>query len=353
MNYNIYIDESGNTGNIEMDDDLKWNFENQTHFALGSIYMKEDIAKNIEENIKNILHKYDEKLGTENELKSKAKYTFKNDLLKDITNELIKNKVGFYFDISSKKYKVITTMVSYCVYPYYTNKHIRTSCVDMANFLYRTLPLNQIQAFIVLCQSSCDNEQCVTDLISYLEKLDTFLVSNKKGSIKSVIDIVKNHNNLGLSVRNLFPIKDFNNKGVEESFLPNVDAFNNLIVSIYKLRLREYDIINIYHDEQKQFSNVLTKWVKSLEDNGVKTNVLEFPVSKENILIQIVDYYTGSIVRLYRKIIEHNHIKENEKELIKILKPLFCNCNVVAPEYEQKKFFETCGLKLTKTQIPF
>ena len=36
----------------------------------------------------------------ENELKSKAKYTFKNDLLKDITNELIKNKVGFYFYIS-------------------------------------------------------------------------------------------------------------------------------------------------------------------------------------------------------------------------------------------------------------
>lgn len=353
VNYNVYIDESGNTGNIEMQVDFTWNYEEQTHFALGAIYMPEDMVENTGAEMQNILHKYDKSLGIEHELKSKAKYMFKIDLLKDITEVLQDKKARFFCDISNKKYKVIISLVDYCIYPYYMNVRSRSLCIEMADFLYRALPLEQIRAFMLLCQRSCDDEQSVVELVDYMERLNEFLILNQKYSIRKVINVVKNYNNYGLKIQNLFPIKDFNNKGVEESFLPNVDAFTNLIASIYKLRLHKDAYINIYHDEQRQFSNVLMKWAKSLEDNGIQIRDIGFPVSKDEIFIQIADFYTGSIVRLYKKIIGQTHIDEDDKKMIKILKPLLCNCNVVAPRDEMQKFFETCGLKVIRSQLPF
>ncbi len=37
MNYRIYIDESGNTGNVEINRNLNWNFGIQTRFVLGAV----------------------------------------------------------------------------------------------------------------------------------------------------------------------------------------------------------------------------------------------------------------------------------------------------------------------------
>ena len=45
MNYNIYLDESGNTGNIELKENLQWNYGNQPYFALGSFYIEENISE--------------------------------------------------------------------------------------------------------------------------------------------------------------------------------------------------------------------------------------------------------------------------------------------------------------------
>lgn len=352
MNYNIYMDESGNTGNIELHGDLTWNYGNQTHFALGAFYIREDIANILEEILKNILHKYDKKLGTEQELKSKANYVYKNKLFEEITDVLIKNKIGFYFDIANKKYKVVMTLVSYCIYPYYINDFTRTQCIDMANFLFDRLPLEEIYVFIVMCQSQHDSKKCVNELIDFLKRLNVFLISNKKNSIDRVIDIVENYNSYRLKVENLFPIKDFNNKGTKESFLPNVDAFNNLLASIYKLRLKQDDNINIYHDEQRQFSNVLEKWVNNLHDFDINIRKINFVDSKQEILIQIADFYTGNIVRLYRKIVEYKCLNRDDRELIKILKPLLENCNIVSSKSEQKEFFDKCGMKMMKSPIP-
>ena len=46
-------------------------------------------------------------------------------------------------------------------------------------------------------------------------------------------------------------IKDYNNKGTKESFLPNVDAYNNLVSQISQFNLTYMGSIYIHHDEQK------------------------------------------------------------------------------------------------------
>lgn len=357
MEYNIYIDESGNTGNIELCEDLTWNFKDQKYFALGAIYCLKDQSDIIQQNTINILKKYDSKLGIENELKSKANYKFKNEMLEELLEMLIKNKVKFYFDIADKKFKVITNIVEYCIYPFYIFDPLQTRDlkIEAVNFLYRTLPVEKIKFYIDLCQKPETNEDTIASLTEFILSLKEHFNKNKidKNMIDKVYEYIKTYKQHGLEKENLFPVKDFNNKGVGESFLPNVDAYNNIVGSIANLRLNINDTINIYHDEQKQFSKTLTYWTHTLKQFDVDAKTLDFIVSKDNIFIQIADFYTGTILRLYKEIVEKPYLERNSRNLLKSLKPILSNCNIVASQYDQNRFFEKCGLKSNKTRTPF
>lgn len=157
MNYHIYIDESGNTGNIEINEDLNWNFGIQTHFALGAIWVKENKIKDLEKEIQKSLHKYDPQLGDKKELKSKAKYKFKKELYENLMDILISNNSGVYFDIANKKYKVIMNMVEYCIYPYYLYEsmdeilELRQEKINTTTDLYNRMKEEDIKKFIDIC----------------------------------------------------------------------------------------------------------------------------------------------------------------------------------------------------------
>lgn len=358
MNYNVYIDESGNTGNIELNKDLKWNFQDQPHFALGALYLNKDKCEDIELSISKILQKYDPKLGGENELKSKANYIFKIDLLKELTELLLANNVKFYFDVADKKFKAIMNMVEYCVYPYYLYGRLgiiqtRNERVDTANLLYKTLPDKNIKIFIDICQGPLE-EDTKNRFLEFLNVLKAHYISQKRdsGIIENVIKVVMDHENYNLDLKNLLPVKDFNNKGTEESFLPNVDAFNNLLGQIGR-KVSYGDKLYVYHDKQAQFSKVLCEWSKVLKKRGVSIEHLDFYDSKEHLLIQVIDFYTGTLLRLYKGIINSTYLNRNDTDLMKILKPIFRDCNIVAPRYDQLRFFDKCGLKNTPTPLAF
>ncbi len=359
MNYNVYIDESGNTGNIELNEDLTWNFQGQSHFALGAIYIDKEKCKDLELSVSKILQKYNPKLGNEHELKSKANYKFKNDLLKDLTELLLANKVQFYFDVADKKFKSIMNMVEYCVHPNYLYDFAsfirsRDERIDSANFLYKTLPDEHIKTFIDICQEPLE-EDTENRFIDFLNILRVHYISQKydSGIIEDVIGAVMNRKNqYNLSLEELLPVKDFNNKGTGESFLPNVDAFNNLLLQIGR-EVSYGDKLYIYHDKQTQFSKVLSKWSDVLKERSIIIEHLDFYNSKEQLLIQVADFYTGTFLRLYKEIISSTSLNRNNRELMKILKPVFINCNIVASRYEQLCFFERCGLEYTATPLPF
>ncbi|MCI8643925.1 MAG: DUF3800 domain-containing protein [Lachnospiraceae bacterium] len=97
-------------------------------------------------------------------------------------------------------------------------------------------------------------------------------------------------------------IKDYNNKGTKESFLPNVDAYNNLVSQISQFNLTYMGSIYIHHDEQKQFSQVLSDWSETLKAKGCNIRNVEFCDSKGDLLIQVCDLITGNILRLYKEI---------------------------------------------------
>ena len=366
MNYHIFIDESGNTGNIEINEDLNWNFGIQTHFALGAIWVEENKLKDLKEKIYKILHKYDPQLGNEKELKSKAKYKFKEELYENLIDILISNNSGVYFDIANKKYKVIMNMVEYCIYPYYFYEsmaeilELRQDKINVTTDLYNRMKEEDIKKFIDLCQYIGDEQDIIKLFLEFLYNLENLFVNSKsevdvkiQNNIKRVIEFISSKNYKKLSVENILPVKDYNNKGSKESFLPNVDAYNNLIGQISQFGLSYMDSIYIHHDEQKQFSQVLFDWSDVLKTRGCNIKKVEFCESKGDIMIQVSDFFTGNILRLYKEIINKFFLNRNDRELVKLLKPFLRRCNIVASNYEQHHFFDQCKIRYSKTPIPF
>lgn len=360
----MYVDESGNTGEPQIRKG-KWNYGDQRYFGLGSIMVKEEDEKELSNKTLEVLQKYDPKLGTENELKSQGKYLFKIELLCDLINLFQDYDYFAFFDISNKKFKVICYMVEYCVYPYYiyaqllTQEKHRTKRINAANALYYNLDESQIERFDCLIRKKNEELDKRKDFLDFLEVLMNELYQKKQKElvegIGSAINFIKD--SPGMPLSNLIPVEDYNNSGKSNFFLPNIDALNNIVAQQAIKRLSYNDAISIIHDEQLQFSNSLTKWIDYQRDQGLKVQIDAFMDSKNSVILQTTDFFLGMIIRLFQKIIERRPLSRNDREAMKILKPLVSsansNCNIVSVQSEQAEFFRAFGVKAVRTTIPY
>lgn len=358
MEYNIYLDESGNTGDLKMKDG-EWNWDNQSYFALGSICIESNKEEKIRNDFQNLLNSFKEGLGTKDELKGKKKYKFKEELTYSIINILRDYNAKIYIDISNKKFKIATYIVEYCIYPYYiyddlTNEDLRVKKINAANRVYN-IDEDILQSFVDLCYLN-ENKSDIKDMyIDFLDKLSNAVNINEiNESIENVKERIINNQCYSLKLQELFPIMDTTNKGGKTFFLPNIDAYNNIIASTSTLRLGHKDTLTIYHDEQKQFSNAIESWTKSIMsfDQMQKVKQVEFKNSKDNIIIQISDFITGVSIQTFSKIINSRYLSSDEKAFIKSINYLLSNCNIVCPRYEQDKFANSCGLNMKYTDLP-
>lgn len=364
MKFRMYVDESGNTGEPQIRKG-KWNYGDQRYFGLGSIMVKEEDEKELSNKTLEVLQKYDPKLGTENELKSQGKYLFKIELLCDLINLFQDYDYFAFFDISNKKFKVICYMVEYCVYPYYiyaqllTQEKHRTKRINAANALYYNLDESQIERFDCLIRKKNEELDKRKDFLDFLEVLMNELYQKKQKElvegIGSAINFIKD--SPGMPLSNLIPVEDYNNSGKSNFFLPNIDALNNIVAQQAIKRLSYNDAISIIHDEQLQFSNSLTKWIDYQRDQGLKVQIDAFMDSKNSVILQTTDFFLGMIIRLFQKIIERRPLSRNDREAMKILKPLVSsansNCNIVSVQSEQAEFFRAFGVKAVRTTIPY
>lgn len=234
MEYLIFMDESGNTGDIKFNQDIqRWNFAEQPHFALGAVYFEnEDGRKNeIENDILAILQKYNPKLGTEVELKAKLTNHYSTDLLKDLVAYFQKENIKIFVDITNKKYKVMNYIVDYCVYPYYVytdRVSFREKCKAASKYLYHNLSDELMVEWYNICYA---NEHIRNKMMDFSKKIETIIRQNK---LFSDVDFTQIRDKIQkLNETNLVPLKSHTNKGKNICFLPNEDAFLNIIGTIY------------------------------------------------------------------------------------------------------------------------
>ncbi|WP_039238980.1 hypothetical protein, partial [Clostridium novyi] len=330
--------------------------------ALGSLLIEESKSNLLKRDIEKILSKYDKELGINKELKSTAKYKFKNKLLQDIIDTLLKYKVRFYFDISNKKYKIVMNIVEYCIYPYYLqdtgfSEELRQKKIFAANYLFYNLNDNILNKFIDLCTQNLEENEVVShsNLLDFLQVLYNNIIDEHiKYQVKFLKDYICNYRKYGLSIRNIYPIQDLTNKKSLMSFLPNIDAFLNIIANTTNLRMWKEDKLLIFHDEQKQFSESLVKWVEEMKHKMLVRNIdkIAFVESKTNVLIQTIDFLTGTILSCLVKSINNPYIRSN-REMLRILKPMVENCNIVSVEGDYREFFKQSKVKFSKSPVPF
>lgn len=357
MKYNIYIDESGNTGNIRIDEANQWNFNVQKYFSLGAIIVKADYADNLENEFREILLRYMPGLGDNTELKAKKDYKFTTELLFDISNLLEKYSACTMFDISNKKYKVIMQIVEYYVYPYYSFgwdiSAMREKRIIAATNIYNSLPDVEIKKYMDICENSLyTNGEIIEKLLLFLDNLKGYIDKSLYGNIDETKEKIQNYKQYNLEIENLLPIKDYTNRGKKLSFLPNTDAFTNLILQIASFQAPKSSNLDIYHDEQKQFSNVIQDWANNLKARGVNIDNIKFISSTNNSLIQMTDFLTGNILKLYEDIVDNAYANKRNRDKIKILKTLLKSCNIVSTRAEQAIFFDTCGINYVRTPMP-
>lgn len=359
MNYNIYFDESGNTGEPRFRNG-KWNWGDQPYFTLGSLCVKASDANAIAKEIIKLLHTFNPQLGDHIEWKSKANNIFNSKLLKSVVDIICRYDGKVYVDITNKKFKICHYLVDYCIFPYYLDytpekELYRKRRIRVANAVYSDMDESWVKSFEAICHNADENAK-YREFTLFLPELEQALTQKKiVKDLQEVKNFVNNYSRHQMKIGNLFPPIDCDNKGNQTCFLPNLDAYNNIVSTVLNRRIPIGSHITIFHDEQLQFEKLLRKWTEYIQKQSVQSIDIQFVSScqKMFVLIQLVDFLAGRIARLYRDISETGQPKKRDKDILNVAKPLIArNVNVVAPKTEQKLFFQLFGLETVLTEIP-
>lgn len=353
MDYIMYLDESGNTGNPKLKE-KGWNFREQPNYGLGAICIRKDKEEALINNVLDLFSKYDSELGRSKELKSTTEYWFNNELFCELTALLEKYDVIFYFDIISKKFNIVKYLVQYCLYPESIidfDESIRQEKVNFATLASNNIEDEQLQEFIELCQLETEYEGLREKYIEFLLNLKKNVVNDSiLERVEKGIEIFRDKE---ITLDKLLPIEDYTNKGRLMRLLPNIDSFNNVFTSVSALRLTPRDNVVLYHDIQEQFGKSYERWVsESLKFGLTNVEKIEFVKSDDSILIQVIDFLTGNLMSLYENTISSSSLKRRDRELGKKVNTLLYNTNIISTKYDQDKFFSSHGIKYSNTTMP-
>lgn len=359
MNYHIYMDESGNTGEPRYKTDKQvWNWGDQEYFGLCGVEIPEEVEASVRTGLREILQFFDPALGIDKEWKSTANSLFNRELMEKVIHLLAQNKGRIYVDITNKKFKIVHYFVDYCVFPYYLSPNPtidkRQERIEMANKIYNSWDDQLFARFVDLCHTGPEADDNFDAFLIFLRDAEKFLTKkNYIQNLSAVINRVENSESYGLTRKNLMPIMDYDNRGNPLCFSPNVDAYLNIAATMANRQSRSPSSIHIFHDDQKQFVPALEHWTQNLREQSGLTLDVFTPLDSKDLLIQLSDFIVGKILRVYRDIVSSNDHKRETRELMKVIKPIVAkNCNVVSNRYEQLRFYSAFGLQTCLTRIP-
>lgn len=356
----IYIDESGNTGEISCANS-KFNFTEQPYYVLAGILLNEIQRNNIEAFILNLKIKF--KIQG-NELKAKNIYDSKPSFAKEIINYIIENKIPFFIELMDKQFYINMLLVEYFIVPYYSlpiNKENILAKRFTASHLNNLLNVNIYDNFIkTIKENTAESlEKFYHILINhfnntgYKELADNVVMTKEDYFEAKEIDSQ-------LALKKFSPIPDKNPNDRLIHFLPNYGAFTNIIgrTNLYQIEHFLNPCFEIVHDEQKQFDVIFQEALKSmknvdadillknLEKNGafnlLDSIKLTFTDSKTNIPVQISDLIAGIVMRFWMDFIDgkESKIKTYIPLIAKLNYPIegsTAGINYVVPEHKHRE----------------
>lgn len=341
---NIYIDESGNTGDlIQRKTDL--DFSKQNIFTLASVQISEDgLDFFSEKKIPELKRKYKVQGG---ELKSKQIFESKPKFLLELLDEMANNNIIFFIEVVDKKFYICQSIVTHQVVPPYfcsEDSKLDGSTQVMRNIFADLLTKHitniEYKSFFKACQEVSESSllESFDALFVFAEdkKNDTLFGDIYKGISDGVYETKDDYNLMKEkfgkenAVKKFLPIPDIGKKNQKIYLLPQISCLANIIAKTNFLNdcLNEIEFI---HDEQKHFDDVLIDNIKtmySLASTGsmIKTNNTDFKLkslpkvtvdglSENNIGLQIADVLAGFMMRYVKRIVDNVPMDEIYSEI--------------------------------------
>ncbi|EGD45805.1 hypothetical protein Cpap_0172 [Ruminiclostridium papyrosolvens DSM 2782] len=321
----LILDESGKTGTQKYD--FSWNFSKQPYFLLCGILIPEKNVEAIENKI-NELHK---RYKIQGEFKS-TKETVKkniNELTEEFWNIIYRNECKILIEVVNKKFCIAMQIVNCCIFPYYDFNEEQYYSYDsgvvrrsFANYIYDKISDNLFGDFVEMFDSDKKDLDKLKSLCCRL--IDEADNTHIKEYVEETLDSINNYSERGLLLRHLFPLVDYYKSGNSAvAVCPHIDSFNNILSKTESISLS-----NVIHDKMNELS-------EALQQAAIQQNrEIEFGDSKKNALLQLADFWAGTIREAVEKVLLNG---ETENKIINDI--IQYDLNFVSSFSEQLKLF--------------
>lgn len=338
---NIFIDESGNTGDL-VKEEMDLNFAGQKLFVLCAVKVRDEAL--IEANLEVLKLKEKHKIKSK-ELKSKKIFDSKPEFILDLIILLAKFDVQLFIEVVDKKFYICTSIVNHQILPpYFTGDESDGSFQLQRNiisdYLARNLTINEFVAFSNSCINLSEESLNASweALLSFLKRKNDDCSSTIIRHLIETQDdyrVLKENEGQDFALSKFVPIPDIGKHGRKIYLLPQISCLTNIIARVN--HASNLNLISFLHDEQKHFDEIILNNVnlmKSLSGGDVKFHYADFSIdrtpnvsfeniSDENIFIQVADIISGFLLRYVQHII-------NGERLLDIYHKIFHCINSVS-----------------------
>lgn len=364
----IYVDESGNTGDINENTLSDWHKNEQNFFVLGGFAQLPN-QKELPERMIQTLRNNNKIFAKE--LKSKDLFPNKNQAVLQALEMLLEEHCAIFIELTDKVYFLcsqITNIIFWTTF-YIDNSLQVTEIQDCADYLYNSLPAELVRAFCQLC-----NDRNGYLFHSFFNKLTEFLLPRNLDYFLQLqkLSAVFSLNWEEMCKRSL-PIPEFLPSGKQLNSLPHVPSLFSICTRAAKYAIdSNIPYIECIHDSLSlpiwnvltnnildvgkisPYQNLfMTEW-KVMTDWDLSRTVIKQANSKETEGIQIADILSGYVFRTWKNFMSNDatQISNIDQSIWKLLINKFpqettpSGVNFVVPGSHLKAFM-TYALKLT------
>lgn len=335
---NVYIDESGNSGDLSLvGEDLSFN--NQPIFVMTGIILDDENA--FVQHVQDLKSKY--KIKSNNELKSNLLLKNKHKMILELVKFFVSTDSKFFIEVVDKRFQLVVNIVDHFLLPPYFMPEITEKDVVMklayASFLYGYLEDQILYDYVQITKNPSNDS-----VREFFRKLKDVLLKDEHEeqnwtAIRLVDQSLDEFEHIINSEKEnawgrFLPIPDKNKRGRLVWMLPNYSSLASIYARINKYAngcVGEYTII---HDDQDHFDEILQDAKKQTEESdlmnctympiSVKFDFftsaqLHFESSHNYVGIQIADVFSGLIRRYEENLLKGITTEELLLEAVHLL----------------------------------
>lgn len=365
----LYIDESGNTGDIASTGE-KLDFGGQPVFSLAAISVEDEVS--LAKALMTLRQRHNVQSS---ELKLSKVLRRKPNFALDTVNLLVASDAPFFIEVVDKKYQLAVSITNNFVWPPYFNTSETQRTVWLKNifadYVYYRVP-NGVHYDLVQCMRQPSNEM-VSKYFDVLKAAviasQTEVASEVAQGIAECVEESKDDFRLMIeregdqAYRRFLPIPDIGKRNQEVCLLPNFSSFTNIYARMNLYLSGKLKGSRIYHDEQAHFEEIIEaakEQVEKFDANAMTFRPpnsdydfrdvasLCFKTSPESIGIQLADIVAGLCMRWYQA---HLQKESDTKVLDSAIERLLrrsdprkgVGINVVGPHQMAQQLFGVAG----------